>query len=276
MFPLICPLCGSPLLSAGGSYRCENRHTYDCAKSGYVNLLDVSQKKTKFPGDNKLMAAARRDFLNKGYYEFLSSAVNKVCVDFLCENPAPAILDAGCGEGYYTARLAEVLLKAGAKPEILGIDISKFAVDLAAKRCKNVSFAVASTFRLPVAENFCDMALNLFAPYCGEEIQRILKPGGIFLMAIPGAEHLWELKQAVYETPYKNEVKDYPLGGFEFLEVRKVETVLDLMNREDILHLFEMTPYYYKTSKEDQGRLMKLDSLSVTASFELLIYKVLK
>ena len=276
MFPLICPLCGSPLLSAGGSYRCENRHTYDRAKSGYVNLLDVSQKKTKFPGDNKMMAAARREFLNKGYYAPLSDALNKACMDFLSEDPAPVILDAGCGEGYYTARLTEFLLQAGVQPEVLGIDISKFAVDLAARRSKSASFAVASVFRLPVAENTCDMALNLFAPYCGEETLRILRPGGIFLMVIPGAEHLWELKRAVYETPYKNGVKDYPLGGFEFLEVRKVEAALDLTNREDILHLFEMTPYYYKTSREDQERLMKLDSLSVTASFELLVYRVLK
>ena len=92
-------------------------------------------------------------------------------------------------------------------------------------------------------------------------------------MAIPGRDHLWELKQAVYETPYKNEVKEYPLDGFEFLEVQKVETVLNLFSNDDILHLFEMTPYYYKTSRQDQERLSALDQLTVTASFELLIYR---
>lgn len=107
MFPLRCPLCGKPLRLDGGSYRCENRHSYDCAKSGYVNLLDSSRKRSKIPGDNKLMSAARRDFLNKGYYEPLSDALNSVCLARLSGSSSPVILDAGCGEGYYTSRLAE-------------------------------------------------------------------------------------------------------------------------------------------------------------------------
>lgn len=272
MFPLRCPLCGEPLLFHQNSFRCKNRHTYDRARSGYVNLLDVSRKRAKIPGDNKLMAAARRDFLNKGYYEPLSNALNSACLS-LTGGKAPVILDAGCGEGYYTARLAEAFLREGVQPELLGVDISKFAADLAARRCKNAVFAAASLFRLPVADNVCDFVLNLFAPYCGEETLRVLKPNGFFLMAIPGKDHLWELKQAVYETPYKNEVRDYPLDGFRFLKAQKIETVLDLSSREDILHLFEMTPYYYKTSRRDQERLEMLDRLSVTASFELLIYQ---
>ncbi len=274
MFPLRCPLCGKPLRLDGGSYRCENRHSYDCAKSGYVNLLDSSRKRSKIPGDNKLMSAARRDFLNKGYYEPLSDALNSVCLARLSGSSSPVILDAGCGEGYYTSRLAEAFSREGARPEILGIDISKFAADLAAKRCKVAAFAAASVFHLPVFDRACDLVLSLFAPYCGEEFLRVLKPGGLFVMAIPGRDHLWELKQAVYETPYKNEVRDYPLDGFEFLSAGKVETVLELSSREDILHLFEMTPYYYKTSKQDQMRLEELDRLTVTASFELLIYQL--
>lgn len=271
MLPLICPICDEPLSLNGNSYQCNKHHTYDRAKSGYVNLLNVAQKKTKFPGDNKLMALARRDFLNKGYYEPLSKVLNQTCLNHLKDSAV--ILDAGCGEGYYTARLSDALNNTGICAEVLGIDISKFAVDLAAKRSKNISFAVASTFRLPVAVHSCDMVLNLFAPYCGKETLRVLKPGGIFLMAIPGEEHLWELKKAVYETPYKNEVRDYPLDGFEFLGTQKIETRLNLTNHEDILHLFEMTPYYYKTSKEGQERLAKLEMLSVTASFELLTYE---
>lgn len=273
MFPLLCPLCGGALSLAEGSFQCEKHHCFDQAKSGYVNLLDVTQKKTKYPGDNKLMAAARRDFLNRGYYEPLSDALNEACLSCIGKKKSPVILDSGCGEGYYTARLAEFLLNSGKKPEILGIDISKFAADLAAKRCKSALFAAASSFRLPVPDSSCDAVLNLFAPYCGEETLRVLKPGGFFLMAIPGADHLWELKQAVYKTPYKNEVKEYPLDGFEFLRVQKVDTVLNLNDNDDILHLFAMTPYYYKTSRQDQERLAALDRLTVTASFELLVYR---
>ena len=188
-------------------------------------------------------------------------------------NKSPVILDAGCGEGYYTTRLFTALSEKGFSPEILGIDISKFTIDIAAKRCRDVQFAVASAFHLPVQDASFDLAINFFAPYTGEETLRILKKDGLFIMAIPDEDHLWELKEAVYETPYKNEVKDYALEGFTFLEAQTVRTTLDLPCSEDILNLFQMTPYYYKTSREDQQRLERLERLSVTAAFRLLAYR---
>ncbi len=283
MFPLTCPTCGMPLQFEGGSYRCRKRHTFDQAKSGYVNLLEVTQKRSKQPGDNKLMATARRDFLNKGYYEFLSNAINDTACSLPYKRKTLRILDVGCGEGYYTTRLAEALHSLNKKFELLGIDISKYAVDLAARRWKkafqlmpdieNAEFAAASAFRLPTESSVCDLALNLFAPFCQEELLRVLSPGGFLIMAIPGKEHLWELKQIIYDTPYQNEVKDYPLEGFHFLKAKKIKLLLTLPTQQDILHLFEMTPYYYKTSKEGLERLDKLEHLAVTASFELLIYQ---
>ena len=273
MLPLTCPVCQKPLIRNEGSFHCEKKHSFDCAKSGYVNLLDNTKKKTKFPGDNKLMAAARRDFLNRGYYAPLSDLLNETAARLLAGKSSPAVLDAGCGEGYYTARLYSFLSKKGFSPEIFGIDISKFTVDIAAKRCRDIQFAVASAFHLPVQDASFDLAVNFFAPYTGDETRRILKKNGLFLMAIPDEDHLWELKEAVYETPYKNEVKDYALKGFNFLEAQNIRTTLDLPCSDDILNLFKMTPYYYKTSREDQQRLERLESLSVTAAFRLLAYR---
>ena len=101
----------------------------------------------------------------------------------------------------------------------------------------------------------------------------MLKKGGVMIMAIPSADHLWELKQAVYDTPYKNEVKPYELEGFEFIRAQKVTYNMELTSSEDIMALFSMTPYYYRTGRDQQERLANLDSLSTKADFELLVYR---
>ena len=86
---------------------------------------------------------------------------------------------------------------------------------------------VASAFHLPVADRSVDLLLNLFAPYCGEEFWwRLLKRGGLMLMVIPSKRHLWELKQAVYDSPYENEVKGYDLPEFELLKIRKIKDTI--------------------------------------------------
>jgi 23S rRNA (guanine745-N1)-methyltransferase len=261
------------LLCQNNRLVCPKRHSFDLARSGYVNLLPVQNKHSKLPGDNKLMASSRRDFLNKGYYEPLSAALNACCITLLSERSAPALLDAGCGEGYYTTRLYEALSASGIEADTIGLDISKFALDLAAKRCKKARFAVASAFHMPVPSAAFDLVLNLFAPFAKEEYQRILKPGGLFVMAVPGKHHLWELKEAVYPHPYSNEVRDPALEGFALLSQEHLSYRICLPEREDIHALFTMTPYYYKTSAADQSRLEALDTLETQVEFELFCYK---
>ena len=266
---LCCPVCRRPIESDGRSLRCQNGHCFDLSKRGYVNLLTAEAMRSKSPGDNRLMVEARRSFLEKGFYRPLSDAVNRAAAEALAGIERPVILDAGCGEGYYTARLCEALPFS----EIVGMDISKTAVDKAARLTKGVTWVVASVFHTPMADGCCDLVLNLFAPYCGDEYRRLLKPNGRLIMAIPAAEHLWELKQAVYERPYKNEVKDYSLDGFALEARREVDYMMNLLSQEDIDSLFKMTPYYYKTGAADQQRLTAYQRLDVRASFELLIYK---
>lgn len=270
MSVFICPICSEKLELNGNTYSCCNNHCFDKAKSGYVNLLQSKHIGKAVHGDNKLMVQARRNFLDKGYYLPLC--------DKLCETAAKyfsgkTLLDAGCGEGYYTSAIIDKFRQLKIDADIAGIDISKAAVEYSAKRCKDAEFAVASVFHIPAAESSCDMLVTLFAPYCGEEYSRVLKKGGIMIMAIPSAEHLWELKQAIYDTPYKNEVKPYELEGFEFLGSQRITYTIDLASQEDINALFSMTPYYYRTGREQQERLLKLDSLSTKADFELLVYR---
>ena len=95
----LCPLCGEALSPVGNSLRCPAGHTYDRGRSGYVNLLLVNEKRAKVPGDNKLMVNARRDFLDRGYYAPLAEAFAHAAAEYLTGIPAPAVLDAGCGEG---------------------------------------------------------------------------------------------------------------------------------------------------------------------------------
>ncbi len=268
----ICPLCGKPLLPDGNSLRCENRHTFDRGKSGYVNLLLVNEKHAKIPGDNKGMVNARRDFLEKGYYAPLAAAFSQTAAEAICNIPQPVVLDAGCGEGYYTDAMQKALEQAGCTPELFAVDISKFAADKCARRCKSAECAAASVFRLPLAEESCDLVTSLFAPYAGEEFRRVLKPGGKFLMVIPGEMHLWELKEALYDQPYRNEVKDCALEGFQFLERKTVESEIFLPNPTDIQNLFGMTPYAYKSSVESDRRLRALTELKTRIAFEILLY----
>ena len=117
------------------------------------------------------------------------------------------------------------------------------------------------------------MLLTMFAPYCGEEYSRVLKKGGTMIMAIPSENHLWELKQAIYDTPYKNSVKPYELAGFEFVSSERVSFTMNIDSSADIKSLFSMTPYYYKTGKTEQERLDLLEKLKVQADFEVLTYR---
>ena len=182
----------------------------------------------------------------------------------------------GCGEGYYTEGVSKALAQADLQMETYGVDISKSAADAAAKRCPNAHFAVGSVYHLPVADRCCDMLMTIFAPYCGEEYHRVLHKGGTMLMVIPGQQHLWGLKEAIYDVPYPNAVRDYALDGFELIQAEYVDSWLKLDDPADIQNLFQMTPYYYKTGREEHARLEQLESLSTQISFEILQYRAVE
>lgn len=265
----ICPICSRPLHSTAGGWQCPRRHSFDRSRSGYVHLLPANRKHGKMPGDDKIMVDARRRFLQGEWYAPLADAL---CSQLLQHMPAGDFLDVGCGEGYYTRRMAAAVAEKYPQAACGGIDISKIALDKAARLCPQAEFAVASAFHLPVEDGSCGAAANVFAPYCGDELLRVLQPEGILLMAIPGEEHLWELKQAVYDIPYKNPVKPFELEGFDRIETTHLRYTMELDSPTTIEALFCMTPYYYKTGQEDQQKLARLERLSVTAEFFVLTY----
>lgn len=262
-----CPVCGEALENHEKFLKCLNGHSFDKAKSGYTNLLLSNRMNSAVPGDNKLMVSARRDFLNKGYYSALA--------DRLCETvkkyiPTGILLDAGCGEGYYTEKVASSV---GNAVHVIGIDISKFACDAAAKRHSDAEIAAASVFHIPVADEKCDGIMTLFTPFCREEFFRVLKSGGILISVIPSERHLWEFKQAVYDKPYLNKVQDYAVDGFEFIEPIKISSRIIIDNGQDIMSLFSMTLYYYKTGIDGAERVSAMTSLDTEIAFEILVYR---
>lgn len=274
MSTFVCPLCKGPLARDEHRLFCEHGHSFDLAAEGYVNLLLPNKMNSKQPGDSKEMAAARSAFLNKGYYAplcgELCSAVLKIS-----GGRGISVLDCGCGEGYYTARICEALENAGTKPIFAGVDISRPSVRRAAKRTRDVEFAVASVFELPVPCSSFDVLLNVFSPLCEEEYLRVLKPGGYYLYVVPAARHLWQMKEAIYDSPYENSEKLTPYSGFEYADVRRVRYEITLEHREDIAALFAMTPYFWRTSAKGAEKLAALDTLKTEVAFDIHIFKKL-
>lgn len=266
-----CPICFAPLTCGERTYTCPNGHSYDISKEGYVHLLPPNQMHSKAPGDDKAMVAARNRFLSAGYYQPLRAALEELALRY---TPASgAVVDSGCGEGYYTAGIARVLREAGRAPTVAGIDISKFALRWAAKRDRESEFAVGSAYRLPVADSCAHLLVNCFSPLAVREFHRVLKPGGVFLYVVPAPEHLWELKEVLYDTPYLNPDETIPYDGFQLLEVVPVESVLHIESPEDLHALFQMTPYCWKTTRAGTARLHALTRLEVRAGFRIHVFR---
>ena len=262
-----CPVCTQPLTRDEKTYRCPQGHSFDIAREGYTYLLPPNQKHSSAPGDDKAMAAARREFLSAGYYAPLLRAL---CRQTLAHTPdRPVILDAGCGEGYYTAGIYQALIAGKKQPRMAGVDISKFILRAAPRRERAIEFAVASSFHLPLADDSVDFLLDCFSPLALEEFSRVLRPGGWFCYVVPGPEHLWQLKQVLYDSPYLNEEKRIPYPGFAYGCVEEVDETIFLPTQKDIAALFHMTPYYWKTPREGAARLGKLESLECRISFRI-------
>lgn len=255
----ICPVCGSKMFEVKNSLRCFSGHSFDISKDGYVNLL-MKNAANKRHGDDKLMVSARKSFLDKGYYSTLRQNIAKVL------GSDNIVLDSGCGEGYYTSIFAE-------NNTVLGIDISKDALKYAAKRCKKATFAVASISDIPLPDSSVDAVLNIFAPDSTKEFSRVLKNDGRLIEVLPLENHLFELKEKIYKNPYKNPIPEYEKTGFKLQSVTEVKYKINLENNEDINALFKMTPYYYKTSRDDQQKVENLTELLVSLEFAIAEYK---
>ena len=264
-FP-VCPVCGAALQKEGASLRCKSGHSFDFAKEGYVNLLTGSHKPGDRTGDSREMARARRAFLEKGYFRPLADALSEMILAEEKENPA--VLDICCGEGYYSEQISRAL-----PCRLLGFDLSKEMVRLAAKRKLDALFFVANLAAVPLPDSSVDAALHLFAPFHEETFARLLKDNGVLLSVVPGKRHLFELKEAVYDTPYENDEQLPQTTLLTLTGTKKVTAKIRIDTPEDIRALFAMTPYVHRTSKEGIARLEQLERLETTIEFVIGFYK---
>ncbi|WP_295044555.1 putative RNA methyltransferase [Ruminococcus sp.] len=269
MLKFCCPVCKEELNLDGRTYKCINNHCFDCAKQGYVNLLQINKSKSKRHGDDKLMIEARTRFLNTNFYKPLCDLMCKLLKKYVPQNAS--VLDAGCGDCYYTEKIEKALADRNAS--VVGVDISKSALIAAAKRSKRINLAVASVFSLPVGDLSCDAVLNVFSPFAPEEYARVLKSGGVLLRVIPLENHLFSLKKAIYDNPLKNPEESTEIDGFTLAESQELKYSIELKSNEQIESLFKMTPYYYKTSRTDQQKVEKLSTLQTEIEFCVLVYK---
>ena len=261
---LICPLCGNPLTQQERAWVCENRHSFDIARQGYVNLLPVQQKRSLQPGDTKEQVASRRVFLDGDFYGPIRDELCRLAKDHGCSGP---ILDIGCGEGYYSAQLAKEL-----NAPLVGLDISKEAVRYAAGRYKEALWLCASAAHLPMADHSAGLITSLFALTMPEEFLRVLRPDGMFIQVLAAEDHLLGLKSIIYPELNHKEKNSVPqIPGFRLVESRPVRFTFTVEG-EQVQNLLSMTPHVYRIGKEGADRLRQTKILTDTASCVLNLY----
>ena len=263
---LKCPVCGVGMTDTenGRSIRClgERQHCYDVARSGYLNVTSPLDG----TGDGKEAVRARTLFLGADYYKPLSDAVNAT----LDREEVGTVIDAGCGEGYYTNRMTK-------GRDVIGVDLSRDGIESAAKYARlhqtGASFFVGSLYKLPVLGETMDCVTNLFAPCAEEEFLRVLRPGGCLCLVGAGERHLMGLKKIIYENPYLNPGRaDLPVK-MERIHEERLNYTVTVKGREMIDALFSMTPYYWRTSERDRAKLASCDELTTELDFNLYVFK---
>lgn len=283
---LICPVCGAPLSVSDDrkSLVCDSApssgnpkgkiHLFDGGAGGYVPL----SPRHSGGGDSKEAVRARTSFLQAGYYAPAAEALTRLVEELT--PPGGLVLDAGCGEGYYSNRIA------GSGYPTMGVDLSKFAVDAAAKTARAIRlregvptatlYAVASVFELPAADESFDTVTNIFAPCAPREYARVLKPGGRLIVAGAGERHLFGLKHLIYDDPYLNDPRrDLPAEGCGLrpMGIRNVSFRIAVEDPGHMEALFSMTPYYWRTSRDGHRRLAAANLLETEVSFDFHIYE---
>ena len=287
-----CPICQSPLLPAADVWRCDGsqnpkhtQHPFDVARQGYVNLLPVQQKKSKAPGDSAASIAARQRFLAAGHYQPLQALICAQMRLSLAQHTDVNWLDIGCGEGYYTHAMAEVLGRPAASDNkdkrkntatLIAADISKPAVtelakvskmagqlwyqqaDQAASAEAAIYPMVTSAAHLPLSPASIHGISSIFSPILPEAFAQVLAVDGLLVIAKPDAGHLASMRAALFDNvrehdsdKFLHELAPY----FTLLSTHHVSSQLSL-SAADLADLMTMTPYAYRAHGEKRQQLL--------------------
>lgn len=263
-----CPICQENLTLVESSLKCSNRHSFDLAKFGYVNLAPQIKQSANYDKEN---FQNRQQILEAGFYRAILEGVS----DLLAANPsAKTVLDIGCGEGFYSRKLQE------SHPDktFYAFDISKDSVQIAAKSEPNwaVNWFVGDLARLPIKNASMDILLDIFSPANYGEFRRVLSKDGILIKVIPTKNHLKEIRQRVQDQltnkDYSNQdIKEHFQGHFTILS-SQTASLTKTITTEQLQSLLSMTPllFHVDQSKIDWSQLTK-----ITIEAEVLVGKVL-
>ena len=264
---LLCSVrnCRAPLVLDGRRYVCANAHAFDLARSGYVNLLQPQDKRSKTPGDTPEAVAARRRFFDRGHAAPLVEAI----VRALPMQEGQALLDAGCGEGHHLAAF-----RGAYRVDAYGIDISVPAIELAARRYRDCSWVVGNADRfLPYADDNFHAVASITARMNPEEFRRVLAPEGTLLVATPGADDLIELRQAILgERVERDRVERTAATFAPLFELKRHERIAEtvMLDRPSMLDV--MSSSYRALRARERATLETLEAMNVTLSRDLLVF----
>ena len=262
---LRCPICASQLNKEDRRFVCAQNHSFDVARQGYVNLLTVQQKHSLNPGDTREQVLSRREFLEAGFYMPIADALIAAAKEL---DISGRILDVGCGEGWYSAQLADAL-----NVPLTGLDISKEAVRCAAAKYKGKQWLCATAAHIPVEDGSVSLLTSLFALTLPEEFRRVLKSGGYYFQVLAAEDHLLGLKGIIYDQLTFKEKDTVPeLPGFE--RIKSVPIRFDFtVEGTQVQNLFSMTPHVFRIGKEGAERLRQTRVLTDTASCVLNVFR---
>ena len=270
---LLCPLDKQPLAQEKRSLVCPVGHSFDLAKSGYVNLLPVQNKRSKDPGDSKEMVSSRIAFLALGHYQPIADSIASYVLNLFSSKQSISVLDAGCGDGYYLKRLDDACTANDHVVDFIGLDISKWAIMAASKGSSSIRWVVGSNAAIPSLNKSFDVVTCLFGFPMFSEFSRVLKSQGILLMVDAAADHLIELRKILYP-----EIRLYEDGlavgvdGFSLLDEQNLQFAFTLKSQQEIQSLLSMTPHIHKAPFEGKEALKRVESLELTADVKLRWY----
>jgi len=263
-----CPICQENLTLVETSLKCDNRHSFDLAKFGYVNLAPQIKQSANYDKEN---FQNRQQILEAGFYQAILEGIS----DILATKPfTKTVLDIGCGEGFYSRKLQE------AHPEktFYAFDISKDSVQIAAKSEPNwtVNWFVGDLARLPIKDTSMDILLDIFSPANYGEFRRVLSKDGILIKVIPTENHLKEIRQMVQDQltkkDYSNQdIKEHFQEHFS-IQSSQIASLTKPITAEQRQALLSMTPllFHVNQSKIDWSQLTE-----ITIEAEILVGKVL-
>lgn len=269
MIDLVCPVraCRKPLTRGRKQWSCPRGHSFDLARSGYCNLLQPSERRSKTPGDSIEAASARRRLFDRGIGSRLLDDVWSLVGELFATGP---VLDAGCGEGFHLARLSAHLGACG-----VGIDISAPSIDLAARRYREHTWIVSNVdHQIPLADHSAGVILSITSRVNRAEFARTLRDDGLVVVVVPGHDDLAELRRAVLgDAASLTRMPDIdPATDPVFELVRQVDTRETFeADTETIADLLLST---YRGQRRSQGgAAAELSGLTVTQSRSAFVHR---